>query len=151
MSQFKLSQRSLKNLEGLDPPLIAVIKRAIELTTVDFAVIEGLRTLKRQEELVAAKASQTMASKHLDGIAVDLMAYVDGKGSWDLKYYSPIADAVKQAATELKVPMKWGAAWNVNDITKWPKTMEEAKNHYISERKSQGRKPFIDAVHFELI
>ena len=41
---FKLSQRSLDRLEGFKPDLVNVVKRAIELTTVDFGVIEGVRT-----------------------------------------------------------------------------------------------------------
>jgi peptidoglycan L-alanyl-D-glutamate endopeptidase CwlK len=77
---YKLSQRSLGKLEGVDANLVAVVKRAIELTKVDFGVVYGMRTVEEQEKLVAAGKSQTMKSKHLEGRAVDLMAYVDGKG-----------------------------------------------------------------------
>jgi peptidoglycan L-alanyl-D-glutamate endopeptidase CwlK len=81
---YNLSQRSLGKLEGVDPSLVAVVKRAIELTKVDFGVVYGMRTVEEQEKLVAAGKSQTMKSKHLEGRAVDLMAYVDGKGCWEL-------------------------------------------------------------------
>jgi uncharacterized protein YcbK (DUF882 family) len=76
---FKLGKRSLEKLEGVDASLVAVVKRAIELTKIDFGVIYGLRTVEEQEKLFAAGKSQTMKSKHLEGRAVDLMAYVDGK------------------------------------------------------------------------
>lgn len=147
---FKLSQRSLDNLNGVDPKLVAVVKRAIELTKVDFGVIEGLRTVERQRELVDKGASQTMASKHVEGKAVDLMAYIGSRASWELNLYDDIADAVKAAAIELDVPVRWGAAWQVSDIRKWQGTMVSAMNAYIDERRAQGRRPFIDGPHFEL-
>lgn len=105
---FKLSQRSLDKLKGVDKDLVAVIKRAIELTEVDFGVTEGIRTVERQQELYDKKLSQTMKSKHLIGHAVDVVAYVDGKVSWDTKYYYTIAKAFKQAAKELNVSIRWG-------------------------------------------
>ena len=150
MSQFKLSQRSLSNLEGVHPYLVGVVKRAIELTKVDFGVIEGLRTPESQRDLVLSGASQTMFSKHIEGEAVDLMAYIGPRASWELNLYDDIADAMKKAATELQVPIRWGGAWNVLDIRDWDGNMYSAMNHYIDTRRSQGRKPFIDGPHFEI-
>jgi peptidoglycan LD-endopeptidase CwlK len=150
MSDFKLSQRSLDTLEGVNPYLVGVVKRAIEITKVDFGVIEGLRTPERQRDLVQAGASQTMFSKHIQGKAVDLMAYIGPRASWELNLYDDIADAMKRAAQELQVPILWGGAWNVSDIRDWEGTMQEAMNHYIDVRRAQGRKPFIDGPHFEL-
>jgi peptidoglycan L-alanyl-D-glutamate endopeptidase CwlK len=60
---FKLSRRSLDRLEGIDERLQAVVKQAITLTKTDFGVIQGMRTLEQQKELVAKGASQTMKSK----------------------------------------------------------------------------------------
>ena len=71
---YKLSNRSLGKLEGVDNKLVEVVKEAITLTTVDFGVTYGLRTVEEQKKLVAAGRSQTMKSKHLEGKAVDLMA-----------------------------------------------------------------------------
>lgn len=148
---FKLSQRSLDRLQGVKPELVAVVKRAIELTSVDFGVTEGLRTLETQKRYVETGKSQTMDSKHLTGNAVDLVAYVDGQVVWELNVYDNIADAMKLAAAEKGVGLKWGAAWNVPDIRNWQGSMEAAMNHYIDERRKQGRRPFIDAPHFELV
>ena len=146
----KLSTSSLKKLEGIDPKLAEVVKRAIEITKVDFGVTEGLRTLATQKKYVAAGKSQTMASKHLTGDAVDLVAYVGSKISWELNLYDDIADAMKQAAKEKGVALRWGAAWHIDDITKFNGTMEDAMNQYIDLRRSQGKRPFIDGPHFEL-
>ena len=149
MSGFKLSERSINRLEGVDEQLKLVVLRAINLTTVDFGVICGLRTPEEQAELVAKGASQTMKSKHIDGLAVDLMAYIGSRGSWELTLYDNIADAVKQAAIELNTGVRWGAAWHIPDIREWTGTMEEAMNSYTDLRRSQGKRPFIDAPHFE--
>jgi len=148
---FQLSQRSLSKLEGVDPRLVAVVKRAIELTKVDFGVTEGLRTVERQRELVAAGKSQTMASKHIEGRAVDLVAYIGSDIAWELNLYDDICDAMAQAAREVGVAIKWGAAWSEGDIRNYPGTAEYAMNEYIDLRRSQKRRPFIDGPHFELI
>jgi len=148
---FKLSQRSLGRLEGVKPELVDVVKRAIELTTVDFGVTEGVRTVERQKELVEKGASQTMKSKHITGDAVDLMAYIGGKGCWELNVYDEVADAMKAAAKELDVKIKWGAAWSIDCLNDWEDTAEAAMNSYVDLRRSQGRRPFIDAPHFELV
>jgi len=148
---FELSDRSLRNLQGIEESLLVVVLRAIQITKIDFGVIEGLRSEAKQKQLVAAGASQTMRSKHLTGHAVDLMAYLNGRGCWELAVYDEIAEAVRQAAREQGVGIRWGAAWNVPDICQWDGTMEEAMNHYIDTRRSEGRRPFIDAPHFELV
>lgn len=148
---YRLSQKSIDELKGVDPRLVAVVKRAIQITKVDFGVTEGLRSLATQKKFVAQGKSKTMNSKHLTGNAVDLVAYVDGKVSWELNLYDNIADAMKQAATELKLPLRWGAAWNVPDITKWNGTMEAAMMHYVDTRRKEGKRPFIDGPHFEMI
>ena len=148
---FKLSQRSLDKLEGVDERLIAVVKYAITATKIDFGVIQGMRTIEMQKELVAKGASQTMKSKHLDGNAVDLMAYIGGRGSWELNVYDDLADAMKEGANAVGCKVRWGAAWHIDDIGSWGGTMEEAMNAYIDLRRSQGRRPFIDGPHFELM
>ena len=148
---FALSKRSLSRLEGVDDRLVRITKRAIELTTIDFGVTEGLRSVERQRELVAKKASKTMKSKHIDGKAVDVVAYIGPRISWELNLYDDIADAFKQAAIEEDVQLRWGAAWTVPDIRVWEGTMEEAMMSYVDTRRAQGRRPFIDSPHFELM
>ena len=108
---FILGKRSLANLQGVHPDLVSVVRRAIQITTVDFTVTEGLRTKKRQRELVARGASRTMNSRHLTGHAVDLAAWVDGTVNWEWPNYRKIAAAMKTAAAELGVPIEWGGDW----------------------------------------
>ncbi len=148
---FKLSKRSLSRLEGVNPKLVKVVTTAITMSKIDFGVICGLRTIEEQRELVAKGASQTMKSKHLEGNAVDLMAYIGSRGSWEMNLYDDIADAMKIAADEHNIQIRWGAAWHIPDLREWDSSMQDAMNEYIDLRRSQGRRPFIDGPHFELM
>lgn len=107
------SQRSLTSLNGVHPDLRRVIDRALQDGPLDFAVIEGLRTRKRQEQLVASGASQTMNSRHLTGHAVDLLPIdpVTGKGEFAWPLYDQLGPAVKAAAKKEGVPIIWGGDW----------------------------------------
>jgi peptidoglycan L-alanyl-D-glutamate endopeptidase CwlK len=149
---FTLSQRSLGRLDGVKNELHSVVTTAIGLTNVDFGVTCGLRTQKEQEDLVARGASKTMKSKHLTGDAVDVVAYIGGSRiSWELNLYDDIADAFKEASVREGVGIRWGASWHIPDLRDWEGTAEEAMMAYIDLRRSQGRRPFIDAPHFELV
>jgi|TARA_R100000084_G_scaffold108987_1_gene73393 peptidoglycan L-alanyl-D-glutamate endopeptidase CwlK len=111
MSNYRLSNRSKERLKGVHPDLVAVVERAIEITEQDFTVLEGLRSKERQKQLYRSGASKTMNSRHLTGHAVDIAPYVEGAVSWDWDYYYPMADAMKEAAKELDVPIEWGGDW----------------------------------------
>jgi len=147
---FYLSKGSLKRLEGVDETLVQVVHRAIEITEVDFGVSCGLRTIEEQRKLYASGASKTLQSRHLDGEAVDLVAYINGNISWELPVYDEIATAVALAARELDLGIRWGAAWHLPDIRYWEKSFEEAYTDYIDLRIAEGKVPFIDAPHFEI-
>ena len=135
---FILSQKSLRRLEGVNPDLVKVVRRAIQITPIDFIVVEGLRTKERQAYLVEKGASKTMNSRHLTGDAVDLAPIVNNKVSWDWKDFYPLAEAVKQAAKEVKVEIRWGGTWKNLSET-------EFKNGIVELSKT-----FPDGPHFEL-
>ena len=143
-----LDERSRRRLQGVHPRLVEVVERAAELTPVRFVVTEGVRTVERQRQLVAQGASQTMASRHITGHATDLAAVMDGEIRWDWPLYPRIAEAVREAASELGTPIVWGGAWGrlLNDVD----SAAEAMDAYVAERRAQGRRPFMDGPHFEL-
>jgi len=117
---YKLGTRSLQNLSGVHPDLVAVVKLAISITEQDFTVIEGIRNINRQRELYKAGKSTTMNSRHITGHAVDMVPWpVDWN---DLERFEVVAEAMKTAAEELDIPIVWGGDW----------------------------KSFYDAPHFEL-
>lgn len=142
-SGFVLGERSLKNLWGVHPDLVAVVKRAIQITRTDFTVIEGVRTKERQRELVRKGASKTMNSRHLMGQAVDIAPVIDGAISWRIDDYYPLAEAMASAADELGVRVRWGGAWTV--ITNKNGTPQD----WVKAYRAGGGK-FIDGPHFEL-
>lgn len=119
MSKYRLSASSLAKLEGVHPDLQRVIHRAIAITDIDFKVIEGLRSVERQRELVKRGASKTMNSRHLSGHAVDIVPLEDtnrdGKISsaemWAWPAYYKLAKVIKQAARDVGVKLQWGGDW----------------------------------------
>lgn len=117
---YKLGTRSMQSLSGVHPDMVAVVKKAIEITGVDFTVIEGIRNINRQRELFKAGKSTTMNSRHITGHAVDMVPWpVDWE---DLERFEVMSEAMKAAAEELEIPIVWGGDW----------------------------KSFYDAPHFEL-
>lgn len=112
MSKFNFSKRSEENLRGVHPDLVKVIRRALELTDIDFMVIEGKRNEARQRDLVASGKSQTMNSRHLTGHAVDCAPLVNREIPWkDWTKFRLVADAVLQAGKELGIDVEWGGNW----------------------------------------
>lgn len=106
---YALGLRSKQNLSGVNRDLVSVVELAIKLTSQDFMVIEGIRNINRQRELVAAGKSKTMNSRHLTGHAVDLCPYpVDWE---DADKFLAISVAMKEAAEELGIPIEWGGDW----------------------------------------
>ena len=136
---YKLGTRSLQNLSGVHPDMVAVVKRAIELSEQDFSVLEGIRHINRQRELVKTGKSTTMNSRHLTGHAVDLVPY---PVSWEFEDFYPIADAVIQAAKDCDVAVRWGGNWRVRDLREWEGTAEGLVKAYTGK--------FYDLPHFEL-
>ena len=108
---YKLGERSLMRLQGVHPDLVKVVKIAIDISTVDFTVLEGRRSPERQKVLVEAGASQTLNSRHITGHAVDLGAWVDDQVDWSWPLYARIAGAMKMAAKDLNIPIEWGGDW----------------------------------------
>lgn len=108
---FKLSQRSIDRMAGVNADLVKVVQLAITRSPLDFSITEGLRTVERQKELVAQKKSQTMKSRHIVGEAVDICVLIDGKANWDFENYRKVADVFKACACELGVTITWGGDW----------------------------------------
>lgn len=156
---YRLGAKSRAELAGVHPDLLRVVERAIQITTQDFSVHDGLRTDAEQANYVAAGTSTTLDSKHLKqgdsfGHAVDLVPFINGKLRWEWPAIYPIAAAMHQAARELGVRLRWGGVWDraLSDLPGDPDGLEKAVNAYVARRKRAGAKRvFIDGPHFEVV
>lgn len=129
MNKFKFSQRSEENLIGVHKDLVKVVRKALELSEIDFTVIEGVRSKAKQKRLYIQGATKTLNSRHLTGHAVDIVPY---PLDWnDAVAFGKLAKAMFAAAKELKVAIRWGGDWNRNG-------------------RSDDEK-FYDGPHFELL
>lgn len=106
-----LGARSLSRLQGVHPDLVRVVKKAAAIADLDFTVLEGVRTVDRQKELMKQGATKTLNSRHITGHAVDLAPMLGDKISWDWPLYHRLAKIVKAAAVAEKVPITWGGDW----------------------------------------
>ncbi len=151
---YFLGSKSLKELQGVHPQLVAVVKRAIELTKQDFAVHDGIRTEIEQAYMVRSGASKIMNSKHRiqkDGFghAVDLVPYINGKMRWEWTPIYLIAEAVRTAAEELGVRLRWGGNWS--ELTGSKQPVHILVDDYVRLCRERGKPAFIDGPHYELI
>lgn len=106
-----LGPRSIARLQDVHPDLVRVVRRAAVMSSLDFTVLEGIRTLPRQKQLMAQGATRTLNSRHLTGHAVDLAPMIGGTVSWDWPLYHRLAKVVKAAADHEGVPITWGGDW----------------------------------------
>lgn len=154
---YALGVKSRAELEGVHPRLVRVVERAIKITTQDFSVHDGLRTLAEQREYVRRGVSKTMNSMHMkqaDGLghAFDLVPWINGQLRWEWKPIFNIAVAVRKAAEELGVPLTWGGVWDRKflELGETAADMEAAVNAYVARRRRLGKTAFIDGPHWQL-
>ena len=150
MSIWVFSDRSASNLVGVKGALVNVAIKALGWSDVDFAVTDGVRTIEEQRALVACGASRTMDSKHLTGDAIDLVPFVGDKLRWELPVICTMAAAVRAAAVDLGVKLRWGGAWDL-EFTATIGAPIDVVDGYVKRRQVMKRSVFIDGPHFELI
>ena len=149
MTDHVFGDRSVRKLEGVNSDLVKVAELALNKSTVDFGITEGLRSAERQKILRDTGKSQTLNSPHLTGHAVDVVAFYDDKYTYEpFRLFTNIAEAFRLASIETGIPIVWGAAW-LKTLGSYP-SAQAALDDYTSTRRSQGRKVFLDGVHFEL-
>jgi peptidoglycan L-alanyl-D-glutamate endopeptidase CwlK len=141
---FTLTERDLKRLEGVDPKLARVVKRAADLSPTAFMVVEGVRSDEQcrinfgkgrsPRDCIIAGIATTYARpnlakvtwlrnpyssrhrKHADGFgkAVDLLP---APYDWkNPKDFDALADTMFKAAKELGVHLRYGGDWDQDGI-----------------------------------
>jgi peptidoglycan L-alanyl-D-glutamate endopeptidase CwlK len=161
--KFVLGSKSLAKLEGVHPIIVAVVKRAIEITTQDFGVYEGVRTLERQKKLVESGASKTLNSMHIPrnvtvnalpgplGHAVDLVPWIDGEFRWEWGPCFAIATAVDLAATEQGVAQMfcWGGVWD-RWLSQYGGNAANMQAEVAAYTKRHPGPDFVDGPHYQI-
>lgn len=153
---FALGAASRKELIGVNPRLVATVELAITLTACDFVVHDGIRTVEEQKRYVAQGVSKTMKSKHLEGRAVDLVPWIEGKPRWWWPQIYQIAAAMHQAASRLQVPLIWGTVWDtpLTDLAPGitdPALLADAlRREGLAYNARHPGKDFPDGPHFEI-
>ena len=113
---FRFGNRSLQQLDTVDPKLTALAIRALELSPHDFTIIQGKRTVEQSAQNIANGTSflkDPSKSKHVTGKAIDFAPYIKGKIDWnDLEAFWAIVGAFKKAANEMNIAVRFGADWN---------------------------------------
>ena len=128
----RFGKRSKERLKGVDAKLQNVLNEVVKY--FDIAVIEGLRSQERQNELVAQGKSKTKFGKHVEGKAVDIAPYpIDWKARDD---FHLLGGFVLGVASQMGVNVRWGGDWSASSLYKGKRTTKDNS--------------FDDLVHFEL-
>lgn len=127
-----IGSRSDKNLSSVKSELGIIVRQALHAAPpwLDFAVICGKRTAKEQQELYAKGRSRPDAlyiiepekvvthcdgygkrSAHQDGDALDIVAYVEGKPSWNETANAAVAAYMIGFAAARGVKLTGGVKW----------------------------------------
>lgn len=120
---YRFGLRSRKNLQGVHSDLVRVMEAAIARSPVDFAIVEGVRSLALQQHYVKIGASRTMNSRHLTGHAVDIVPLVGSIAKYAL--CRQVADVVLAVAKELAIRVDWGG-------TLWGKSFVDEPHFQLS-------------------
>lgn len=155
---YSLGTRSMGNLAGVEPRLVAVVNRAITLTTQDFGVAgKAVRTAAEQHALYLQGVSQKDGYKnksnhqpHIDGFgyAVDLTPFIAGQFDVDNEAAQyPIAAAMARASAQLGIPVTWGGNW-LEPLT--GDTVQDMTALVARYRQQHPGPDFIDLPHFQL-
>jgi peptidoglycan L-alanyl-D-glutamate endopeptidase CwlK len=149
---YVLGKSSEARLKGVDERLVKLVRRAIEISEVDFTVFEGLRTRARQKQLFEQGVSRTLDSYHLTGHAVDLVPWIAGRAQWQAPACVKVAEAMQHAASELSLNCTWGAVWDTG-LLSLSLDLESEVEQYVSRYRSirgATARPLIDYPHFQV-
>lgn len=129
---FKFSEKSKKRMEGVNPILVEVMLKAIEVSPIDFGIPRdgGLRTTERQQELYALgrtvharKVTNADGirnkSYHQSGNAIDVYAYVAKKASWKKVHMGIIAGVIIATGRLMGVEIEWGGTFGSKTFQGW--------------------------------
>lgn len=117
MNHHRFSKRSIERMSGVCEEMREIAHEALRLSPIDFGIpnLGGWRSDIEQNDLFKSGKSlcdgYEKRSRHQDGKALDVYAYVGGRASWADSYMSLIACSFYQAAINLGYRIEWGGLW----------------------------------------
>lgn len=147
---YCLNEKSEEYLAEINPALAEVVRRAVAISDIEIQVNHGKRSLEQQDHLFRKGAAPGNNSSHLYGYAVDLMAYVGDRVCFELEVYDEVANCMKYAGEDLNTPIRWGGAWQCDNICKYDGMVEDLQAWYLDHCFHQNIRPQLDIQHFEL-
>ena len=148
--KFFLSERSEDLLSEVQANLAEVVKRAVAISDLEIQVNHGKRTLEQQDEFFKKGVAPGANSPHLYGYAVDLIAYVGDRACFELEVYDEVANCMRYAGLDLNTPIRWGGAWQCENICTYDGMIEDLQAWYLDHCFQQNMRPQLDIQHFEL-
>ena len=119
-----MASRDINLLTPATQDKYVVFREAMTKAGLDFVVICTYRDQNEQNAVWAIDRTipgccgkidgkhcrtWTLHSKHTDGLAFDIEILIDGKGTWDLKWYKIAGEIAKDCG------LWWGGLWGDND------------------------------------
>ena len=147
---YFLSDECENKLSNIHPGLAEVVRRAQAIADIQLVVIHGKRTASEQEEFFRKGVTSGNMSPHLYGTAVDILPMIHGRFSPEAEAADEVATVMRYAADDLNIPIRWGGAWHINDITQWTGLMEDLSAAYLEHSVMEGIRPQLDTHHFEM-
>ena len=135
-------------LEKVHPQLVEVINEARLIGELEFEVVEGFRSSERQELFFSKGASGSNKSMHQYGLAVSLLAYIDGIPQTSTRVYEELATTMKYAAENVGVGLKWGSALHYPNICNWNSEFDLLVEVYLAQLNDT---PVLSPGYFELV
>lgn len=116
---FSFGESSERRLKTCSQDIQAIVEAALATSLIDFGIppYGGKRTEQEQAKLFNQGKSKcdgvNNKSYHQSGKAVDIVAYVDGKYTYDTRYYYMLAHHIMATAKRLGYNnMRWGGDWD---------------------------------------
>lgn len=110
----KISSRSIKNIQGIDPRLSLIVGMVLARGKVDLTITCGLRSLEDQQKAFKNGASKldgiNKKSKHQIGKAIDFIPY-PFNGWGDIKSFKKVGEELKVCADYLGIKNSYGGDW----------------------------------------
>jgi len=174
---YLLGAQSRAHLAGVHADMVRVVDHAIQISTQDFGVAEGVRSdadqlrdwMRHTSKLNGIPVGKIRNGVHgtgrgnhqlaADGFghATDLVPYVNGVILWSAvppaqqwDYIYPVAAAMHAAAIAENVDLRWGGVWD-RKLRDLPGTVAGLRQSVADYCTRHPGPDFLDGPHFELV